>query len=867
MNAKKLFALLLAVVMVVSVFAGCQPAEPAVTTTAPAGTTAPSTEATEPPLVVETFEGDFIYKDAVSVLSTNWNPHTYQGADQSYPLDFITSSLYTFMYNDELNPVEGKNPYEGYVIVPELAADMPVDVTEKVKADHPEFSIPESATSGFAYTIALNPNATFSNGKAITAETYVESMKRLLDPRFLNYRAEDTYTGSLVIAGAEYYANQGTSSYLGNGSADLNKENLVLGDDGNYYTKDNYQVFIPVSAASTYFGANSLADYVNTYGAGYFSMTHWEALVAATGEDGYAPLTEETLTWIIDVFTGNPAWGEDETYLCNYLTYFFAYPETYEFSNVGVYASGEYELTLVLENALSGFYLYYNIGILSLPLVDVELYDSCMKEENGVWTSTYNTSLATTVSYGPYMISDYQVDKSMHFVRNDKWFGYTDGKHIYTDPTDGKTYPMYQTTEIDTQVVAESSTSKLMFLKGQLMGYGLQAEDFAQYRNSDYVYETPATTIFFLVLNGHLDAIQEREAAADFDKTTTDVETITLDAFRRALAVSYDKNLFASTVSPSRSATYAAIGNLYVYDVDTGARYRDTDQAKQILCDVYSVDTSKYDSLDDAVASITGYDPEAARKLFTQAYNDAIAAGYITDTNNDGISDQTVTMTYSLSADSDFMTTTINYLNEKLAEITKGTPFDGKILFTKSAPLGDPAWSDQLKAGQTDVCLCGWQGSALDPFSITDLYTNPAKAYDAAWFDATSVTLTLNVNVGGVDKTEMKDVTMTMKQWSDCLNGTTVTVNGTEYNFGDGQTDVGTRLTILAGIEGAILRTYNYLPMLQNASMALLSQQVYYVVDEYSPVMGRGGIAYMKYNYNEAEWTKYVADQGGELQY
>ena len=177
------------------------------------------------------------------------------------------------------------------------------------------------------------------------------------------------------------------------------------------------------------------------------------------------------------------------------------------------------------------------------------------------------------------------------------------------------------------------------------------------------------------------------------------------------------------------------------------------------------------------------------------------------------------------------------------------------------------SWSDQLKAGQTDVCLCGWQGSALDPYSITDLYVNPAKAYDAQWFDATTVELTLNVNVAGVDAKEMKDVTMTMKQWSDCLNGVTVTIDGVEYNFGDGQTDVDTRLTILAGIEGAILRTYNYLPMLQNASMALLSQQVYYVVEEYSPVMGRGGIAYMKYNYNETEWKDYVAAQNGELKY
>ena len=48
--------------------------------------------------------------------------------------------------------------------------------------------------------------------------------------------------------------------------------------------------------------------------------------------------------------------------------------------------------------------------------------------------------------------------------------------------------------------------------------------------------------------------------------------------------------------------------------------------------------------------------------------------------------------------------------------------------------------------------------------------------------------------------------------------------------------------------------------------MSLLSQQVYYVVEEYNPIMGRGGITYMKYNYDETEWAQLLADNGGELE-
>lgn len=79
--------------------------------------------------------------------------------------------------------------------------------------------------------------------------------------------------------------------------------------------------------------------------------------------------------------------------------------------------------------------------------------------------------------------------------------------------------------------------------------------------------------------------------------------------------------------------------------------------------------------------------------------------------------------------------------------------------------------------------------------------------------------------------------------------------------------DVQERLTILAAIEGQILSTYNYIPMLQDGSMVLLSKQVFYVVGGYNPVMERGGIKYMRYNYNDAEGAAYVESQGGTLTY
>ena len=244
-----------------------------------------------------------------------------------------------------------------------------------------------------------------------------------------------------------------------------------------------------------------------------------------------------------------------------------------------------------------------------------------------------------------------------------------------------------------------------------------------------------------------------------------------------------------------------------------------------------------------------------------------MALGYIDDVNGDGICDQTVTIEYCLSADSDIMTKTVDYLNEKMAEVTVRTPFEGRIRFVKSAPYGSD-WVSKIKSGLSDTVLGGWSGSVLDPFSLTNLYVDPSYQYDAAWFDSDSVSLTLSPDTAadGADGSA-EVITLTLKEWSDALNGATVTKDGKDYNFGESHSDSETRLSILAAIEGAVLKTYSYIPMLEDASVTLLSKQAYYVKDEYDPIMGRGGILYLSYNYSDQEWADYVKRVGGELQY
>ena len=849
--SKRIFSLLLVLVMLVGCFASCGlfPGKD------PSGNNGDKPEAPK----------TYTYNDAVVELSGNWNPHTYQTNDESYPISFLTTGLYGFVFNDQINEVEGRDPFTGYKIIPEMAAELPVDVTEQIKQAHPEYGIPESATSGYAYTIALNPNACWEDKTPINADTYVYSMKMLLDPRYQNYRATDYFDGSFSLANAKDYYYQGQEDYFPahsiytTYSADIDSK-LVwkMGPSTEDSAAITYirSYFESAAGMPSTYPLDKVAQFLNAN-----FKVDVDTVIAMEGKTLAEIKADEAMNAVYTTLLG--WWQTEPNEELHFFLAYYTYPDV-AWENVGIFKSGEYEITVVLNKSLAGFNLLYNLS--GNWIVYQPYYDANMKQVEGTdaYASTYNTSAKTTMSYGPYKMTSYELDKSMTFERNENWFGYTDGKHQYVDPTDGKTYDMYMTDKIYCQVVPEAETRKLMFLKGQLMGYGLQADDFAEYRDSEFCYATPSETIFFFVFNGNLAAIEEREGKSDFDQSKTDLQTMTLNSFRRAWAVSFDKEAFCGEISPSRSGGYGIIGESYIYDPETGARYRDTDQAKKALCEFYSVDISAFESLDAAVDSITGYDPVKAKELYTQAYNEAIEKGYITDADGDGKSDQVVTITYSASQVTSFIKKTIAYFNTKLTEVLAGTPFEGKIQMVASADLGDPAWSDQLKAGLTDTSLCGWSGSALDPFGLTDLYTNPSYQYDAKWFDSTTVDLTLTVKVNGEDKT----LTMNLREWSDALNGETVEVDGVGYCFGDGIADVETRLDILAAIETEVLGTYNYIPMLQDAGMSLLSKQVYYVVEEYNPIMGRGGIAYMKYNYDDTAWAQYVASQpNGELAY
>lgn len=750
--------------------------------------------------------GSYTYNDTVSLLATNWNQHIYQTNDDSYPIDFLSTGLFGYYFNDT---------YDGYEIVPMMATGL-TDVTAEY------FDASTGRTFGYAYRITLNPDAKWETGEAINAYTYEYSLKQLLDPELINYRATDYMDGDLEILNARNYYYAG-------------REEQVQGQSDKTQPIESY--YLSADDACYFFGDAASLYYNGDY-ADYFKVEDAEGNIVDVYTEYFVPgahITEELIELLLKVANNfgdsNPeAWYE----FC-----FFdrLWPE-FDWSEVGFKVVDEYTFDLVLDKSLTGFYLYYNLS--GNWIVHEATYEACKSFEGDYYVTTYCTSVETTVSYGPYKLTNYQRDKSMIFERNENWFGYN------LPQNEG----LYKTTKITCQPIKESSTRKTMFLAGQIETYGLQADDFASLRNSPWAHVVPGDTIFFMILSGHEDI-------KNFETDTVNKWMMAQPKFRKAMSLAFDKEDFAAEVDPARSGAYGLIGDPYIWNPESGESYRDTDEAKQALCDFYQMTYGPdeiYKTLDEAVEAITGYDPVLAKQLFVEAFEEGLASGIYKE-------GQEVVIDYGSSeTGSTFIASTLDSLNRRLASVLEGTGY--VVRFFETGPFGND-WSEALRDGRSQSQLAGWQGSRMNPFSLTDLYVNPSRAYDANWFNAGVIKMTLDITVNG----EPVTLSMSLLDWSNALNGAEVTVDGVVYNFGYGMVEDSTRLYILSRFEYEILSAGSYIPMLQDGGIHLLSKKLNYVTDEYNGLLGFGGLTYIIYNYTDTEWAEYVASQGGILDY
>ena len=776
----------------------------------------------------------YTYNSYMSSFPTTWNPFQYQTETDGTMVDYMSDGFYGFDFNED---------FDGYVMVPRMAVDFPTDVTADYVGE--QWGIAEGDTAR-AWKIQIREDLKWNDGTPINAHDFEWGAKMLLDPAAANYRADSLYTGNMVIVNAQGYVYSGkTIEYSENNTNAVRytMDDLTLGADGVYTTPQGKPVYIAINAPlADWMSGNSLATYVGTYGDAYFGMENWDALLALANEDGYAPLTEESKGFLVSVIATNPAWGESEANVPDYLAYDYV-NDTVEWDSVGFKAVSDYEFVIILEKPLEGFFLHYALG--SSWLAKRDLYESLGNTTDGIYTNSYGTTVETSASYGPWVMTKYQTDKEIEFEKNPYWYGYA------LEENDG----LYQTSHIHYEYVPEANTAMQLFLQGKLDNKGLNKDEMAIYSGSDYLQYSEGDSIFAMVFNPDLEALTTNQAAAGENINKT---IITVKEFRMAMSFGMNRAAFCLAADPTNSPGFALYSGQIVADPENGVAYRATDEAKQVLLNFWNLadqvgEGKMYATADEAIDSLTGYNLEMAQEYFNRAYDIAIAEGLMDEDDVIQIIIGTPNLT-SVAYNNGY-----DYIVNNYTEVVKGTKLEGKLTFTRDGTLGN-GFSDALKNNQVDMLFfVGWTGSTFDPYGLMEAYTKESYQYDPSW-DTTLAMLTVNH--------EGQDLTASVWDWTQAINGTEITAKDAAGNDVVLESmAVYHSLPILAALENCVLQNYDFIPLTGDNSASLKGMQIEYLLEDEVFPLGRGGIKYMTYNYSDAEWEAFVAEQGGELNY
>ena len=748
----------------------------------------------------------YTHQESLAAMSNmKWSTHTWETNDDSYVLGFISMGFYDFVLNSNK---------DSWAITCEMAAELPKDVTSDFVG---QYGIKEGDKAK-AFKIVLNPDACWEDGTPINADSYMYSYKELLDPKMLNRRADSLYAGDFEIYGAKAYFYQGSEAFTAIGESVTDW--LAEGNDESTLYVDLSFWGVAKEDGSTY---ASISD---------DTMIRDEAVEDPNADEAFV-----SAKYLYETYLG--AGKPYEAYSEQYLGTLESFEAGMSFDKVGIVKTGDYELVFITTNPVDQWEYYTCYNLSSTYLVYPELWEKCKTYFNSQGakvnansndiasiTTNYCTNAETTMSYGPYRLSYFELDKKMTFERNDKWYGYSDGKHK----------GQYQTDIVSTQVIGEQATRLLAFQNGEIDDVDLVAADMQKYGSSEYIRYTPQSYTTKLTFNTDLTKTKERGTQILCNPT-----------FRKAFSLAIDRNKFATSYTAAGSAGFGLLNYLYVYDPFTGETYRDADGAKDALVHLYGLsygDNGDYEDLDEAYEAITGYDIEQAKKLMVQAYDECKASGLYDGTSN-------VAIELRVYQGDDTYVQMFNYLKSALEEACKGSGFEGKVTLTMTV---DADYYETNSSGGADMIFTTWGGATYSPWTM--LYQCYCDAADGSknqmeyGFDTSAVMVSMTLD--GLK------YTTSLQNWALWANGdTTVKIkseDGSKILEDFAAYDSQTKASIFGKLEYAHLSFYCTTPIYYRNSGSLVSQKGDYPVTQYIDLIGFGGLRYYTYQYDDAAW-------------
>ncbi len=866
-----ILTLVMCLAMVAVMVVGCVNPTPETTTPSTTNPSNPEEGVTVPYFDYKKAE----YNTTTTTMPSNWNELTYQDANDTQIMSYIGSSFFDYDYkfeDDKKFNADGSINKDAIVVgaytTNYSAATKLEDVTSTVGAKW-GYTAEQKAEGGYAWKITLRKDLKWDDGTAITAADFVYSMQAQLDPAFMNFRGNTYYDTLRIKNSRDYFFQNGDGSYtpLASLGYNTNEEAIAAGKD----------VLIDVYAA---WGASGFLTLEGAACPQWLSITD-ETVYYLMGEDGTPakdPETGELVDYVsgkmcYDTYMSMPDYAPEFQPNGGYAALISIFVESREvaWDEVGIYAiESENAIVLCLDKAyallredgsLSYQAAYY---MASLPLVKEDIYEAnkvAPAEGSTLWTSTYNSSLESTASWGPYKLVEFEAGSHYKLVKNEHWFGWNMNQY----------QNQYNVTAINCLKVVESNDKWMGFLAGIYDDAALDTDNIADYYTSKYVTYAPGTGTYGMQLFSDLEVLKA---------SGNNNGILAIKDFRHAFSLALNRNDIVEKIWPGTAVPCLGLVNSeYYYDIENSATledsgvYRYTIEAQKGLLiaygfvydeatDTWSTGSMTGLTLEEATMSLTGYNPNLAKEKLKAAIEElnANAEYYGYDANKN------ITIVYGSSTDNAKQRERAGYIQNVLDELSKGTALEDKIDIVFDASAGS-GWATAFRTGATQIGFgYGFSGNPFNPFDFIGAFVNPEDIlnYHAYW-DTSKIEMTLTMPEGdyaGAGDT----ITMSIQNWYFCLNGLAEVNNQVKtYNWDAGFAPSNVRLMILSALEQAALNENRSIMLIAEYEGSFLGAKFSNFTGDYNTFMGFGGLRYLVVEYTDAEWIAFVNANNGDL--
>ena len=806
------------------------------------------------------------YNTTTITMPSNWNELNYSDGNDTQILSYIGSSFFTYDYkfeNDKKFNADGSINKDAIVSgafsVNYDAATKLEDVTSSVDAKW-GYTADQKAEGGYAWKITLRNDLKWNDGTPITAADFVYSMQAQLDPAFMNFRA-NTYYDTLKIKNSRgYFFQNQEGTYEPVASLGYASNNAARDAGKTLYVRPS-SLFSGIETFVDESG-NPMPEWIcgDTL---YADPSDWEAGTALdNGLDA---------AWIFATYEA--AYLEVGKNYASAVAIFVENAIRYvAWEDVGIYSiDSENAIVICLDKAysflnddgsLSVWSAYY---MSSLPLVHKTVYESCKKAPttgSTLWTTNYNSSLATTASWGPYTLTQFEAGSHYRLEKNPNWYGWNMLEY----------QNQYNVTAINCRKVADWTASWLGFLAGEFDDASLATENVNEYHDSKYVsYSEGSTGTYGVQLYSNLEVLKQSD---------NNNGILAIQQFRQAFNLGLNRSDVIAKIWPGTATPcFGLVNTAYYYDIenaptlDDGGKYRNSPIAMagvlraygytyDAASDTWAINDLDGLTLEEAYETLTGYNLTLAKQKMQEAINILLADpefyGYD--------SSKKITLVYGSSSDNDKQRFRAGYVQDIFNTLTAGTALEGKIEVKFDASAGSK-WSEAFRAGDTQIGFgYGFQGNAFNPFDIIGAFVNPDDElnYHMYW-DTSSIEMTLTMPAGDYEGAG-ETITMSIQNWYFCLNGLAEVENQPKtYNWDAGFAPTEARLTILSALEEVTLKESRSIMLIADSGGSFLGAKFSNFSDEYNTFLGFGGLRYLVVEYDAFEWAEFVNANNGDL--